>query len=65
MIAGYYDVSYLKVEVNTPRGEPASRNWIKIGRGFKQEDGSIDVKLDAVPLALSPDTRFRLFWHES
>jgi hypothetical protein len=56
----HYDVSYQKLEKGN-RGEDAKSNWIKIGRGFVNEKGSIDLRFDSLPVPQFWDGRIRLF----
>jgi len=55
----HYDVSYLKKELQ-PDGVMRA-TWTKIGVGFPGKDGSISVKLDALPLTVNSETRFALY----
>ena len=53
----YYDVSWRKP------GEGDKVHFIKIGRGFPNANGRIDVVLDAMPLPGLWDGRLCLFPH--
>lgn len=60
----YYDLAYLKVQVTNKDGKlEETTHWITIGKGYIAENGRIDVRLDALPLRVSADTRFALFPH--
>jgi hypothetical protein len=55
-----YDVSYQK----PPPEEEGSKkrgHWVKVGVAFDNENGTISVRLDALPLPSAWDGALRLF----
>jgi hypothetical protein len=53
----YYDVSWCKP------GEDGKTHFVKIGRGFPNDNGRIDIVFDALPLMGLWDGRLCLFPH--
>jgi len=61
MATKYYDISYLKVE--TDKNGDTDEHWVVIGRAFPsgKQDGTINLRFDAMPFDFNSDTKMALY----
>lgn len=56
-----YDVSYLKKPHPADEGQAVRSAWVVVGRAFAVNDGTIAIRLDALPMSGCWDGSLKLY----